>query len=58
MRLTTVDYWKTKDQAFAGVTAIYNALIVDGTYMRSFPVVLLIAGEMTLQEIAPGLTWI
>jgi len=34
--LTTGDYWKTKDQAFAGATAIYNALIVDGTYMRSF----------------------
>src|ERR1700712_1112026 len=34
--LTTVDYWKTADQAFAGSTAIYNALIVDGTYMRSF----------------------
>lgn len=35
--LTSVDYWKTKDQAFAGVTAIYNALTQDGTYMRSFP---------------------
>lgn len=35
--LTTADYWKTKDQAFAGTTAIYNALINDGTYMRSFP---------------------
>jgi hypothetical protein len=35
--LTTADYWKTKDQAFAGVTAIYNALINDGSYMRSFP---------------------
>jgi len=35
--LTSVDYWKTKDQAFAGTTAIYNALILDGTYMRSFP---------------------
>ncbi|HET6995437.1 MAG TPA: RagB/SusD family nutrient uptake outer membrane protein, partial [Chitinophagaceae bacterium] len=35
--LTTVDYWKTKDQAFAGVTSIYNALTQDGTYMRSFP---------------------
>jgi len=35
--LTTVDYWKTKDQAFAGVTAIYNAFTVDGSYMRSFP---------------------
>src|SRR5437868_564146 len=35
--LTTADYWKTKDQAFAGVTAIYNALGLDGSYMRSFP---------------------
>src|SRR3954465_10788702 len=34
---TTEAYWQTKDQAFAGVTAIYNALINDGTYMRSFP---------------------
>src|SRR5215831_2714325 len=34
--LTSVDYWKTKDQAYAGTTAIYNALILDGTYMRSF----------------------
>src|SRR6185295_8142199 len=36
-QLTTADYWKTKDQAFAGVTAIYNALTLDGSYMRSFP---------------------
>ena len=36
-RLTTADYWKTNDQAFAGVTAIYNAFTVDGSYMRSFP---------------------
>ena len=36
-KLTTGDYWKTSDQAFAGVTAIYNALTVDGSYMRSFP---------------------
>ena len=35
--LTTVDFWKTKDQAFAGTTAIYNALINDGSYMRSLP---------------------
>ncbi len=35
--LTTGESWKTKDQAFQGVTAIYNALINDGTYMRSFP---------------------
>ena len=30
--LTTEAYWKTKDQAYAGVTAIYNALINDGSY--------------------------
>src|SRR3954462_2244263 len=35
--LITAEYWKTRDQAFAGATAIYNALINDGTYMRSFP---------------------
>jgi len=35
--LTTGSYWKTRDQAYAGVTAIYNSLILDGTYMRSFP---------------------
>ncbi len=35
--LTSVDYWQTKDQAYAGTTAIYNALILDGTYMRSLP---------------------
>jgi starch-binding outer membrane protein, SusD/RagB family len=35
--LTTTAYWKTKEQAYAGCTAIYNALTVDGTYMRSFP---------------------
>lgn len=36
-RPTAVTYWQTKDQAFAATTAIYNALILDGTYMRSFP---------------------
>jgi len=35
--LTTSDYWKTREQAYAGCTAIYNALTVDGSYMRSFP---------------------
>lgn len=34
---TTADFWKTREQAYAGSTAIYNALGVDGTYMRSFP---------------------
>jgi starch-binding outer membrane protein, SusD/RagB family len=35
--LTTADFWKTKEQAYAASTAMYNALIVDGSYMRSFP---------------------
>ncbi len=35
--LTTADYWKTREQAYAGCTSIYNALTVDGSYMRSFP---------------------
>jgi len=34
---TTASYWKTSDHAFAGVTAIYNALALEGTYTRSFP---------------------
>src|SRR3954451_861626 len=34
---TTATFWKTREQAYAGVTAIYNGLILDGTYMRSFP---------------------
>ena len=34
---TTADFWKTREQAYAACTAIYNALTVDGTYMRSFP---------------------
>lgn len=36
-QLTSADYWKTREQAYAASTAMYNALIVDGSYMRSFP---------------------
>jgi starch-binding outer membrane protein, SusD/RagB family len=35
--LTNEGYWQTKEQAYGGVTAIYNALITDGTYQRSLP---------------------
>lgn len=34
---TAASFWKTKEDAYAGVTAIYNGLILDGTYMRSLP---------------------
>lgn len=34
---TANSFWKTKEQAYAGVTAVYNGLILDGSYMRSFP---------------------
>ncbi|MFC0317132.1 MULTISPECIES: RagB/SusD family nutrient uptake outer membrane protein [Olivibacter] len=30
-------YWQTAEQASAGVIAIYNSLIQDGTYMRMMP---------------------
>lgn len=35
--LTNEEYWKTKEQAYGAVVAIYNALITDGTYQRSLP---------------------
>jgi tetratricopeptide (TPR) repeat protein len=34
---TSASYWKTREQAYAGTTAMYSALIIDGSYMRSFP---------------------
>lgn len=36
-RPTTGTFWQTEAQAFAGVTAVYNALITDGTYQRTYP---------------------
>lgn len=34
---TTTTYWETEAQAIAGVTAVYNALVTDGAYQRTFP---------------------
>jgi starch-binding outer membrane protein, SusD/RagB family len=34
---TTATFWKTREQAHAATSAIYSALIIDGSYMRSFP---------------------
>jgi starch-binding outer membrane protein, SusD/RagB family len=36
-RVTSEQFWLTEKQAFEGSTAMYNALITDGSYMRSFP---------------------
>lgn len=35
--LTNEGYYTTKEQAYGAVTAVYNALITDGTYQRSLP---------------------
>jgi hypothetical protein len=36
-QLTTSSFWKTREQAYAASSSIYTALIIDGSYMRSFP---------------------
>lgn len=36
-QLTTSGFWKTREQAYAASSSIYSALIIDGSYMRSFP---------------------
>lgn len=36
-RATASSFWKTREDAYAAVTAIYNGYILDGTYMRSLP---------------------
>lgn len=38
-------FWKTDEDAVAGVNAAYSALIADGTYMRSTPLLLDLRGE-------------
>jgi hypothetical protein len=34
---TSTQYWKTAADATAGVVAIYNSMIQDGSYMRMYP---------------------
>lgn len=38
-------FWKTEDDAIKGVNAAYSALIADGTYMRSTPLLLDLKGD-------------
>src|SRR5665647_2049899 len=35
--MTSASYWKTEDQAVAGVNGIYQALTYDGTFLRFAP---------------------
>ena len=36
-QLTTGSFWKTEEDAVLATTAIYQALIYDGTFMRKYP---------------------
>lgn len=38
-------FWKTEADAIAGVNAAYSALLADGTYMRSTPLLLDLKGD-------------
>lgn len=37
---TEANFWKTDEDGLKGVTAVYQSLITDGTYMRSTPLLL------------------
>lgn len=73
-RQTTDTFWQTEEQAFAGITAVYNALITDGTYQRTFPAFndsrgddmkgdspasyLVLGGQFTIPTTAGEVQWI
>jgi hypothetical protein len=42
---TSVDFWKNESQISEGVTAIYNRLIIDGTYQRTLPALKDVRGD-------------
>ncbi len=42
---TSADFWKTESEIAEGVTAIYNRLILDGTYMRTLPLLEDVRGD-------------
>jgi hypothetical protein len=45
---TNASFWKTDNDALAGVNAVYGSLMTDGTYMRSTPLMLYMAGHLKL----------
>ncbi|OOG63672.1 RagB/SusD family nutrient uptake outer membrane protein [Flavobacterium sp. A45] len=44
---TSGSFWKTDEDALAGVNAVYSSLLTDGTYMRSTPLLLDLKGDDT-----------
>lgn len=42
---TSASFWKSSDDAIKGVNAVYGSLLIDGTYMRSTPLLLDLRGD-------------
>ena len=42
---TSLSFWKTDEDAVKGINAVYSSLLVDGTYMRSTPLLLDLKGD-------------
>lgn len=47
---TTANFWKTDSDAIKGLNAAYAALLTDGTYMRSSPLLLDLKGDDTVSN--------
>lgn len=53
-RLLAEQYYQTQEEAIASVDAVYNALIIDGTYMRMTPIM----GDARGDELRSRSPWI
>jgi starch-binding outer membrane protein, SusD/RagB family len=42
---TSASFWRSADDAVKGVNAVYGSLLIDGTYMRSTPLLLDLRGD-------------
>lgn len=42
---TSADFWQNESQIAEGVVAIYNRLLIDGTYMRTLPALMDVRGD-------------